>query len=175
MAVVFDATPGGASANSFCTVARADDILTGMRKADALWVAATTASKEAHLIWATRMLVSCVAWSGGIASTTQALPLPRHGQVDRDGREYASNAIPKPAEEATAELAVFLLRRDRTKESGLLGQGITAASAGSLSVTVDPSQGQVDLIPSYIGTIIRDIGRIVAGGHGFGISRMTRA
>jgi hypothetical protein len=75
------------------------------------------------------------AWTGVIATLTQALPWGRIGMYDRLGRLIASNVIPQELKDATAELAGQLEANDRTLDNDIIVQGITSVKAGSVALT----------------------------------------
>lgn len=106
MPATIDATIGGATANSYLTVAAADTLTESMLGTLA-WTTATTDSKTRALITATRGL-DTLGWIGSKASTTQALDWPRTG-VSCDGVDYDSTAIPAQILYATFDLANSLL------------------------------------------------------------------
>ena len=106
MPATIDATIGGATANSYLTVAAADT-LTETMLGTLAWTTATTDSKTRALITATRGL-DTLGWIGSKATTTQALDWPRTG-VSCDGVDYDSTAIPTQILYATFDLANSLL------------------------------------------------------------------
>lgn len=110
MAFVFDATVGGASSNSFCTVDQADDYFGGRLNADS-WEDLSTSEKEKALVTATTRL-NAERFSGRAASQSQSLQFPRDVIYDKDGISIASDVIPQGLVNATCELALFYLDRD---------------------------------------------------------------
>ena len=106
MPATIDATIGGATANSYLTVAAADT-LTETMLGTLAWATATTDSKTRALITATRGL-DTLGWIGSKATTPQALDWPRTG-VSCDGVDYDSTAIPAQILYATFDLANSLL------------------------------------------------------------------
>jgi len=119
----FNATVGSYAANSYISVETAEDWM-DMRLHKAEWTAATTADKEAALMWATRILER-YSWKGepsdmGI-SPPQALRWPRSYVLNLDGDELAGDTIPAFLQEATTELAFFLLKKDRTDDPEGIG------------------------------------------------------
>lgn len=106
MAATIDATTGGATANSYLTIAAADTIADTLLGTLA-WSSATTDQKTRALITATRGL-DTLNWIGSRTSTTQALDWPRT-DASCDGLDYADNAIPAPIQNATFDLANALL------------------------------------------------------------------
>lgn len=110
--MVLDATLGGASANSYVTVAEADAYFaTSFGRTP--WGSASAANKEIVLIESTRLLDLLVSWKGYVKSDTQALRWPRTYVPNIDGRyleSYISDSIvPKDVKNAVFELAYSLL------------------------------------------------------------------
>ena len=106
MPVTVTATAGSASANSYLTVAQADD-LANVYLGTLKWSSATTDNKGRALIMATRYLDQ-LDWIGSRASTTQALDWPR---TDAECGEWSFTAaeIPDPIKAACFDLAEALL------------------------------------------------------------------
>jgi hypothetical protein len=78
--------------------------------------------------------VTSRAWTGAIATDTQALAWPRAGMLDRLGRAIPEDEIPNELKEATAELAGQLLAGDRTLDNAAALEGLTEVKAGSVQV-----------------------------------------
>jgi len=131
---VIDATVGGATANSFVTLAEAEAYHAARLHND-IWVSTGNTAKERTLIWATRML-SGLSFRGSVVSTDQKLPWPRSGLLDPDGRVVSAQAIPDAVKEAASELAFLLLEGDRTKKSG--PEGLRRVKLGDLEIEADP-------------------------------------
>ena len=106
MPVTVVATAGASNANSYLTVAQADD-LANLYLGTLSWAAATTDNKGRALIMATRYLDE-LRWIGEKASTTQALLWPRTDAECGDW-SYTSAEIPQPIKQATFDLAEALL------------------------------------------------------------------
>lgn len=114
MPVTVTATVGSASANSYLTVAAADDFA-NVYLGTLSWSTATTDNKGRALIMATRYLDE-LKWLGDKASTTQALLWPRTDAACGDW-SFTSSEIPQPIKQATFDLAEYLLG-DSTALSG---------------------------------------------------------
>jgi len=165
-------TPGASNANSFQDLAEALAYFEG-RLPVPEWEDAD--SQEGLLIMATRVLcmmltpfrrfvpaqggrdayyITRPAWTGTVASTTQALCWPRIGMYDRNGNPIPSNVIPKELKEAHAELAGQLAKTDRTQDDDVRTQGISAVSAGSVSVNFqnrpDPGDATTKVLPDAV-------------------------
>lgn len=147
MAII--ATPMAVDANSYLTRDEATTILTTRRLHGAAWTSAPDATKDAALIWATRLLDQGFEWYGSLRTFTQALRWPRYGMLDNDYRNVDPDTIPERLKEATADLALALIQRDRVSDPELLGLGFREAKVGNLSVVIDPKM-ILDLIPRHI-------------------------
>ena len=106
--MALDATLGGASANSYVTVAEADAYFATSFGRTA-WGGASAANKEIVLIESTRLLDLLVSWKGYVKSDTQALRWPRTYVPNIDGRYISDSIVPKDVKNAVFELAYSLL------------------------------------------------------------------
>lgn len=106
MTVTVTATVGGASSNSYLTVAAADAIAATMLST-LKWGTATTDDKGKALIAATRQLDQ-LEWVGTKATTTQALLWPREEAACGE-KSYAADVLPEEIKYATFDLADALL------------------------------------------------------------------
>jgi len=150
MAITIDATVGGASANSYLTLADAQALIDGMVENDDVtaWASATTDQKNRALYSATQRL-DRERFLGARATDTQALQWPRTGvrKPDTYINTYATGfpfrittdyftdtEIPDQVKQAQAVLAVYLNNnKDGLGLSGL--EDYKSVSIGSLSVT----------------------------------------
>ena len=132
MAVTVDATVGGAEANSYLTVADADDIL-DLRLGTSAWSSASTDDKGRALIMATRDIDSN-RFQGERISSTQVLEFPRTYQRE------AATEIPRDIQFACAEQALWCLQNSatggRSERQQLRAEGVTSYTVGSLSETL---------------------------------------
>lgn len=142
------ATAGAANANSYVTLDEAKAIMVG-RPQTMAWDAATDATKNKAIVWATALLDDCMEWGGLIWQTTQALRWPRSGLADRDLRVINGQTIPTLLKRATAELANYLIQRDRTATPDVLGLGFDVGNVQGVAVTVNRQQ-VLDIIPDYL-------------------------
>lgn len=155
-----DATVGGSEANSYVTLAEADAYLGLDRLHAESWIAAANITREASLIWATKILDEAFNWTGFKSTTEQALRWPRSGTYDADGHSYDYESIPKQVKDATCDLALALFLRDRTGDPAVHGLGLSSASLpGPLSVTVDKSM-VLDLIPRHVALNLENLGEL---------------
>jgi len=150
MAITIDATVGGASANSYLTLAAAQDLIDGMVENDDVtaWASATTDQKNRALYSATQRL-DRERFLGARATDTQALQWPRTGvrKPDTYINTYAigfpfkittdyftDTEVPDQIKQAQVVLAVYLNNnKDGMGLSGL--EDYKSVTIGSLSVT----------------------------------------
>ena len=150
MAVTIDATVGGANANSYLTLAAAQDLIDGFVEDDDVvaWGTATDDQKNRALVSATQRL-DRERFLGARATDTQALQWPRTGvrKPDTYINTYAvgfpfrittdyftDTEIPTQVQYAQCVLAVYL----NNNKVGLALSGLEdykSVSIGSLSVT----------------------------------------
>jgi hypothetical protein len=167
VAATIDATPGGVSANSYCTVAEATSY-NDAHISGAVWTAATDDAKIRALITATQLLDSHVTWTGAPTTTTQALAWPRIGMLEPnyaliDPINFAtipSTAIPSNLKKAVAEYGRLLLGNDPTAPSDTELAGISSLRAGSVELTFrSPSEASASasraVVPSSVMAYIR--------------------
>lgn len=168
------ATPASPSANSYITEAEATTYFGGRLYASA-YTSASTADKQAALIWATALLDQSIDWNGSIRTQTQKLRWPRSGLVDLDHRTIDYDTIPQILKDATAEMALALLSRDRMVEPDLLGLGMSEASLDVMSVKIDPSM-LLDLLPKAVLMALAPYGTPRAGAvNGMKTVKLERA
>jgi len=139
---------GKADANAYADVVDGDAYHDGHLYASA-WTGATSDSKAAALVMATRLIDSQYQFGGLKANSGQALQWPRLGCVDPDSNDvFASLApatwgpglvpcdvVPKAVIEATCEMARELLIVDRTAAPA--GEGLSYANAGTTQTGYD--------------------------------------
>lgn len=110
---VVETGTGNAIANSYCSVANADQYHDD-HSAPVSWTGATPTMKEKHLRLATAYLEHRfrARWYGQRTNETQGLSWPRAYVTDRDGFEVATNIVPQRVKDATAEMALRSLDGD---------------------------------------------------------------
>ena len=136
LVLVVENGSGLTTSNSYATAAEGDSYHEKHTFAST-WTGASTATKEAALCFATRLLDQHVAWYGARCTETQALRWPRLGLLDQDGYEIDSNVVPPAVKNATAELARLLIASDRSADPSAIG--IRSVKAGSVAVEFDKS------------------------------------
>jgi len=162
MAVILIATAKAANANAYVDETEAGLYLSDNRLYETKWAAAVSDDRKSALIWATKLLDLAFDWNGLKRTSEQALRWPRSSVYDLDGQFYDSETIPSPLKHATAELALSLLRDDRTADPSLLGRGIASVTVGPISVEASAEQ-VMSLIPDYIVLLLRALGTTVPG------------
>ena len=148
--IVIDATVGGVSTNSFLSFERMEEIIHQRPFHDDWDKINDDDKKKAAMVWAT-LILSHRKWDGLIASDTQALPFPRSGLYDFNGREYASDSYPNWLEVATSELAFTAGTKDLLSDPDTIG--FKSLKLGSLALTID-TEYKKEIIPDYINDAI---------------------
>lgn len=185
MSVTITATPGDPAANSYETLDEFKAYL-GLRlhvpaTVSALLVADPTEILPKSLIMATRGLnqiltryrslqilesrigitkfyVTRPYWTGTVSTTTQKLPWPRTGMLDRNGQPIAVNVIPDDLKDAESEMALLAITTDLTADNAIVVQGITGLKAGPVDITFKdyiqkrllPDSVLLALVPGWI-------------------------
>jgi hypothetical protein len=183
MAITIDATPNGANANSYQTLADAQAIVDGMvQDADVTaWAAATTDAKNRALYTATQRL-DRERFIGARSTDTQALQWPRTGVRKPDTYintyavgfpfrittdYYTDTEIPDQIKKAQVMLAVYL--NNNVDGLGLTGlEDFKNVKVGSLDVTPAQSMG-ADKIPPLVERYMT--GLRISGPGNFAIKR----
>lgn len=156
MAVMLDATPGGAAANSYISHEEALSYIADVRLEDPPpeWVDGGPDKQKKALIRATREISArpfpgrASSWGHG----AQALFFPRA----QDG-----GAIPGVVKQATVELALFLLSRpaDAQMRENLQAQGVQSVTLGKISESFRPggARSVIDQCPVVV-SLLRQAG-----------------
>ena len=132
MALVLDATPSAATANTYALLADANAYADTLPVATD-WATATDAQKNAALVQATRMLDTIQDWKGWrTVPLTQPLQWPRRWCDDREGYYVDLNTIPPKIRDACCEFAIRLITDDRAADAG--GLAPETVKVGSLDV-----------------------------------------
>lgn len=156
--MALDSTIGGASADSYISVADADTYHgNNLNVTD--WTGASSSDKEKALKMATRLLDERIDWNGSKYTEAQALRWPRSNVNDRDGYSVSTSEIPTDVTNATAEFAKFLIAGNRVDDSD--GKGISRVKAGSVEVDFDKTD-TADVLPEIVYEMLRGWGTIHA-------------
>lgn len=121
MAVTIDETVGGASANSYVTLAEADTFMESRLNASTWETDATTDNQNRALVEATRQ-ITLLIWDGRRVDDTQALSWPRQLARDPDDPNYdyfSSTVVPQRVKDATMELAFQYIKAGTTDIAAL--------------------------------------------------------
>ena len=160
--MAFDTTIAGVNANSYTSLATASTYFSE-RLNSTVWTAATSALQETALIHATRTLDFWVDWEGYRSTEEQNLRWPRYDVQDLDGYTFDSDIIPDFLQDATAELAYYLLQEDRTAEPDT--KGFKELGVGSLKLVVDKEdRDSITVIPDTVLSMIEGYGEVRSRG-----------
>jgi hypothetical protein len=177
MALVLDATVGGPDANSYVSVARASTLLEAELRTEPwfgpleeapLAKALREADQPAALCTATRLINEQVYWYGTPTTTTQALPVPMQGLIDRYGRLVASDSIPLALEQATALYALTLLREHQAAAQGGTTAQIKSKKMSDTTIVYQdspttPGTSALVRMPAEVRRLVTPYGTVAGG------------
>lgn len=149
-----DATVKGASANSYVSVADADDYFS-RHTSQVAWATIGFETKESVLIMATRILDTRVMWFGYKATDDQNLRWPRSFLYDQDGKTVDSDTIPSWLTAATCELALYLNDNNGTATPD---GGVSRVKVGPIDLDLTTSNGLS--IPNHVAQLVSFFGDI---------------
>lgn len=154
---------GKANANSFVGLEEADEYHKGGLHSQA-WNEASSGTKVAALITATRIIDALVQWRGYRKTVTQALGWPReyalsHRSASSYYVHFDDDIVPTGIRQATAEMARELIIVDRTKEPDTIGIGSVGIGQGAVSVTFDANDKR-QIIPELVLTMLKPFGTV---------------
>lgn len=165
MAVTVVATIGGATSNSYLSVADADAYFNNRLNA-AAWTGETDADQKARaLIQATEWLEG-FTYVGARVTTTQRLSWPR---IDEGDDAFTTTEIPLNLQRACCELALHLLRAGSTDPlapSGL--EAFSTIQVGPIDLSIR-SAAASGALPTVVKRLLRDLVAV-----GFGQFTITR-
>jgi hypothetical protein len=165
---------GLSDANSYASVADADSYHEGHLYGSA-WTTASTSTKEAALVMATRLIDGCHQFNGRKVSSTQGLQWPRAKAIDPDGAGstglfsgtgffFAEDVVPIAVVNATCELARELIKADSTDATD--AEGLQSISiAGALTMQFDKKDQQAK-IPETARVFLAKLGTYLPGTSG---------
>jgi hypothetical protein len=167
--MALDATVGGASSNSYVTLAEANTYFADRLNStangdwtnDSTGVARTDAVKSAALITATRRIDEEM-FQGLKASTTQALKWPRVNVQDEDGLYFESDSIPERVKQATYICALELLKVDFISEDYLNNFAFFSAGNVQFKQFTQQSAGR---LPAEVSRLLRFVMMNAGGGR----------
>lgn len=164
---------GDADANSYCSLAQANEFHRVRNGNPPAWVSATDEAKRTALRRATYVLDLRYGsrWAGERASSDQALDWPRRYVMDRAGGYYDSSEIPQRLIDATASLALLHISGEDIMPATETGASISSesSSVGSLSQSISYIGGKPTLLQiPQVDRILGTAGLINWGGLGWG-------
>jgi len=150
-----------ADANTYINEADADTYFTAHGSPSA-WTAATTAAKEAALLYAATHLDHAYDWTGDVVSLTQTMAWPRAGAEDDEERRPTQSDIPQGVIDAQCELALAHIANalNATFERG--GQ-IQRQRAGSVEIEYSPGASMEPSMP-HVTRLLGGFGAVVGLG-----------
>lgn len=147
MALVIDATIGGANSNSYVSLAEAETYFSGRLNADAWNNAATDDIKNRALAMATQR-IDFESFIGSRVTSTQALKWPRTDLPYFDGVTYSSAEIPTDIKKATYELALYMLSKDMSAADG--NDAYDSIKVGPINIDFADSQPSNNKLPPFV-------------------------
>lgn len=156
---------GLSAANSYVSVADADDYFTPDLNFATAWAALTTQQKQHSLAWASRLLDQKTDWRGVRVDEDSGLRWPRSYVQDRDDQLVADNVVPRPVKDATCELAKYLQENDLT--TGADVDNIRKVVVDVIEIEFQEGTSQTG-IPTILNAILTGLGSFRVGGRGFG-------
>lgn len=169
MAVTFNTTPGDTAANSYITVEDADDFLTQSRlHVGVEWTGLTQAQKEAALMWSTRE-IERHDFIGDRKAITQALHWPTYEEYENDGRPIPADGIPVSVENATAEMALHLVKEDQSKVA--VGELFQKVKVGPVELQYRDRPGADDILDTAPPDVRAMLKPVLSAGSAGGINR----
>lgn len=171
MAFVFNAASGSSTANSYVTVAEADDYFAGTLGLSN-WTALSAARKQGALVQATNRIDS-ESFGGQLTDRTQqVLQWPRSYVLTRDTRTSATNTfevngyyyrdpviIPREIKQATFELAYHYIIKDSgefTVDDNDL-ETLTSYKVGPLDLGIKDGI-KADRLPTKVTNLLKALG-----------------
>lgn len=129
------------------------------------WTAATSEQKKAAVVQATRTIDSLITWKGRKTDQDQPRQWPRY-QVFAEGFLVPDDQVPRAVQEATLEMAMALLERNRLADSAAT-QGVNALKLGQgaleLELTPDKTT-ELKAIPDIVRQLLEPYGMTKGGG-----------
>jgi hypothetical protein len=128
------ATAKSATANSYCTLAEADQYQDDRPAVSTTWADASENNKIRALLWACSLMESLFTFQGYASTTTQKLGWPRTGLLTRIHTSLDSDDVPAELKDAQSEFARQLLVANRAQDDEVETQGISSIKAGSIAL-----------------------------------------
>lgn len=162
MAFIFvvETGTGDSDANSYTSVAFADDYISINTFASAQWEALDDEVKERLLVRASKYFDRMIKWEGERVEEESGLRWPRSGVFDADGLEIPSDMIPLVLQEAVAEFACYLMSEDWTAPQSSRGMSEIKVDVIELKFDAEVTRGS---LPDYIIAMLSDLGAVNKG------------
>lgn len=155
---------GLTGANSYVSVAAADDYFVVDTNFSATWTAYSTPQKQYALAWASRVLDQKVVWQGAKAVADSGLRWPRQGTHDRDGNAIDDDVVPIQVVQATLEMVKVVAAGDPTTGQNI--EYLKEIRVDVIELIWQDHAGQPNL-PALINEILYPLGSINVGGPRF--------
>ena len=151
---VVETGSGSATANSYISLADADDYVDNYLRNKSAWTGLTDGLKQQYLREATQALdgIYGARWRGYRFSDTQALDWPRTSAVTSDGWIVSQTEIPEAIKRATVELAWRALQDTDGPDSDGTSNLMPDGTSGDNLKVEDVSVGSVRERKEYFGT-----------------------
>lgn len=169
--LVLEDGTGLSTANSYVSLAEAEDIICVNATQHAVWTGLSTSVQETLLVWASDYLDAHVDWKGSKAVKTSGLRWPRDCVYDVDDILIEDDVVPLRVKQATVQLAIFLNTSEAAAnfgDSGLLPEGIKRVKADVVEVeffdggAADARNGS-NMLPVNLKYLIRGLGTVTTG------------
>jgi len=144
------ATAKSATANSYCTLAEADQYQDNRPAVSTTWADASENNKIRALLWATQLMESLFAWNGYATTTTQNLGWPRTGLLERTDVVLDSDTVPSEVINAQSEYARQLLVSNLAQDNDIESQSIKSIKAGSVALEFDSGAAYNKVVPDAV-------------------------
>lgn len=152
MAVDIRATPGASDANCYLTQTEADGIIDQNMYLLPYWEIASVDRQRSALVMATRILDEQIEWVGLPTYEDQALQWPRTSTFTRNGQAIEQDVVPDFVKVATAELACYLLQKNRMADP--VTMGFKMMKADTLQLQIDKNWA-AEVMPDSVWQIVK--------------------
>ncbi len=172
MALIIDATLGGANSNSYVTLDESNEYFEARLHVQ-VWTDSNDDDKNRALVMACRRL-GYEKYYGDRETAAQKLAFPRVGLGYLDGI-FLDSTIPYQLSEAQMELALHMLSTDMSQK-GVDTSNMKSVKVGSISVdyqidNFDNVSTSYDELPIFVSSLLEDLSRTVSSGGSFSVSR----
>lgn len=180
MPPVLNAAVGSPTANSYVTIAWADEYFDSRFPVPTIWLALSDDDKARALIRATDLIDVAVEWAGQVTYPDQALQWPRMGMRDARGIDVPPDKLPLNLLKAVCEQALILTAQNAAADNPLdsVTPAITSIAVDGISVGLDHSRIMTDPTTGSITNAIWDLlkwwGSIDSSGAKSGIGTIIR-